>query len=166
MLDSQLQTVDVMDNIVFNTISDYYKILQRRGYHSYADVKKILVLSFYWNFVTSDYRGLIEKKDYSLIERTLNCLFGSTCLIPYPDYLKMGKLKLGEMTEVLARTKAVEAYSEELNLRILDNDVLIADNTRRLDEHNSRVTAIENTKVVKGKSHVQDIPDIVLPPSD
>ena len=97
-----------MDNIVFNTISDYYKILQRRGYHSYADVKKILVLSFYWNFVTSDYRGLIEKKDYSLIERALNCLFGSTCLIPYPDYLKMGKLHIGEMTEMAHRVKTLE----------------------------------------------------------
>ena len=97
-----------MDNIVFNTISDYYKILQRRGYHSYADVKKILVLSFYWNFVTSDYRGLIEKKDYSLIERALNCLFGSTCLIPYPDYLKMGKLHIGEMTEMDHRVKTLE----------------------------------------------------------
>ena len=108
MLDLQLRTVDVMDNIVFNTISEYYKVLQRRGYHSYADVKKILVLSFYWNFVTSDYRGLIRKEDYSLIERALNCLFGSTCLIPYPDYLKMNKLHLGQVTEIAQRMKKIE----------------------------------------------------------
>ena len=108
-----------MDNIVFNTISDYYKILQRRGYHSYADVKKILVLGFYWNFVTSDYRGLIEKKDYSLIERALNCLFGSTCLIPYPDYLKMGKLHIGEITEMAQRVKTLE---ETEVLKAFDGD--------------------------------------------
>jgi hypothetical protein len=67
------------------------------------------------------------------------------------------------MTEVLARTKKVEDYSKELDQRILDNDVLIEDNIRRLDESESRVTDLENTKVVKGKNHIQDIPDIVFP---
>lgn len=42
------------------------------------------------------------------IERALNCLFGANCLIPYPDYLKMGKLKLGEMTELAQRVKTLE----------------------------------------------------------
>ena len=97
-----------MDNIIFNTITDYYKVLQRRGYHSYKDVKRILVLSFYRNFVMNDYRGLISREDYSYIERALNCLFGSTCLIPYPDYLKMGKLHIGEMTEMAQRVKTLE----------------------------------------------------------
>jgi hypothetical protein len=97
-----------MDNIIFNTITDYYKVLQRRGYHSYKDVKRILVLSFYRNFVMNDYRGLISREDYSYIERALNCMFGSTCLIPYPDYLKMGKLHIGEMTEMANRVKNLE----------------------------------------------------------
>lgn len=43
-----------------------------------------------------------------MIERALNCLFGSTCLIPYPDYLKMGKLHLGEITELGCRVKTLE----------------------------------------------------------
>lgn len=108
-----------MDNIIFNTITDYYKVLQRRGYHSYKDVKRILVLSFYRNFVMSDYRGLISREDYSYIERALNCLFGSTCLIPYPDYLKMGKLHIGEMTEMAHRVKTLE---ETEVLKAFDGD--------------------------------------------
>ena len=108
-----------MDNIIFNTITDYYKVLQRRGYHSYKDVKRILVLSFYRNFVMNDYRGLISKEDYSYIERALNCLFGSTCLIPYPDYLKMGKLHIGEMTEMAQRVKTLE---ETEVLKAFDGD--------------------------------------------
>ena len=108
-----------MDNIIFNTITDYYKVLQRRGYHSYKDVKRILVLSFYRNFVMSDYRGLISREDYSYIERALNCLFGSTCLIPYPDYLKMGKLHIGEMTEMAQRVKTLE---ETEVLKAFDGD--------------------------------------------
>ena len=108
-----------MDNIIFNTITDYYKVLQRRGYRSYKDVKRILVLSFYRNFVMNDYRGLISREDYSYIERALNCLFGSTCLIPYPDYLKMGKLHIGEMTEMAQRVKTLE---ETEVLKAFDGD--------------------------------------------
>jgi hypothetical protein len=108
-----------MDNIIFNTITDYYKVLQRRGYHSYKDVKRILVLSFYRNFVMNDYRGLISREDYSYIERALNCMFGSTCLIPYPDYLKMGKLHIGEMTEMAQRVKTLE---ETEVLKAFDGD--------------------------------------------
>ena len=108
-----------MDNIIFNAITDYYKVLQRRGYHSYKDVKKILVLSFYKNFVMNDYRGLITREDYNYIERALNCLFGSNCLIPYPDYLKMGKLHIGEMTEMAHRVKTLE---ETEVLKAFDGD--------------------------------------------
>lgn len=43
-----------------------------------------------------------------LIEKALDCLYGSTCLIPYPDYLKMGKLHLGEMTELVQRIENLE----------------------------------------------------------
>ena len=107
----------------------------------------------------------------------------------------MGKLKLGEITELASRTKALEDNDKILDLRISDNDVLIADNIRRIDEHGtrldahdahlstldgslgsfderisqnkadisnheSRIVAVEQTKVIKGKVHVTDIPDI------
>ena len=97
-----------MDNIVYNTITDYYKLLQKRGYNSPTDTRKILVLCFYWNFMAHDYRGLISREDYLLIEKALNCLYGSTCLIPYPDYLKMNKLHLGSMSEMAQRVKTLE----------------------------------------------------------
>ena len=51
---------------------------------------------------------LDKRKDYHIIEMALNCLFGSNCLIPYPDYLKMGKLHIGEMTEMAQRVKTLE----------------------------------------------------------
>ena len=35
-------------------------------------------------------------------------MFGTNCLIPYPDYLKMGKLHLGQMTELAHRVKVIE----------------------------------------------------------
>ena len=97
-----------MDNIVFNAITQYYTALSKLGYYRYGDVFSLLVLCFLRDFVYQDYRGVLSKGDYSIIERALNCLFGSNCLIPYPDYLKMGKLHIGEMTEMAHRVKTLE----------------------------------------------------------
>ena len=97
-----------MDEMLYNSLSSYFHALEVKGYMSYKDMMKLLVLGFYRDFVFSDYRGIITRDDYLMIERALDCLYGSTCLIPYPDYLKMGKLHLGEMTEMAQRVKTLE----------------------------------------------------------
>ena len=108
-----------MDELIYNGVGSYYNALEKTGYMSYANMQKLLLLIFYRDFVFHDYRGLLSKEDYRLIERALDCLWGSTCLIPYPDYLKMGKLHLGEMTEMAQRirnaenTKVVKIQTEE-----------------------------------------------------
>ena len=186
-----------MDNFVYQSFDKYFQTLGKTGYLSSNNTFKLIVLNFIFELIYKDYRGYVSKEDYLALDRALNCLYGTTCLIPYPDYLKMGKLHLGEMAEVLDRTKAVEDYSKDLDKRILDNDALIADNIRRIDEHgtrldnndshtaeqdellaqhtahltshdetlqahNDRLVAVEGTKVVKGKNHIVDIPDIDL----
>lgn len=97
-----------MGEIVYEALSKYYHALELKGYMSKAQSDKLLVLAFYWDFMYHDYRGLLSKCDYRLIERALDCLYGTSCLIPYPDYLKMGKLHLGEMTEMAQRVKILE----------------------------------------------------------
>ena len=97
-----------MDEILYNSLSSYFHTLEYKGYMPYLQMQKLLVLIFYRDFVYNDYRGLISKDDYLMIERALDCLYGSTCLIPYPDYLKMGKLHIGEMTEMANRVKNLE----------------------------------------------------------
>ena len=98
---------------------------------SNKDSNKALVLSFYWDYIYNQPGQILKRDEYMLVEKALDCLYGSTCLIPYPDYLKMGKLHLGQMEEIDARLRAVE-----------------------------------ETKVVKGKNHIQNIPDIDLTPYD
>ena len=78
-----------MDEIIYNALTSYYHALEKLGYMSNSQAQKLLLLIFYRDFVFNDYRGLISREDYQLIERALNCLYGTTCLIPYPDYLKM-----------------------------------------------------------------------------
>ena len=151
-----------MDNILYDSLSNYYNALELKGYMPHSHAQKLLLLTFYRDFTLKDYRGLLSKDDYHLIERALDCLWGSSCLIPYPDYLKMGRLCLGGVTEIISRTKALEDYSTELDERIDVNDQLISENTNRLNEQGNRLGVLENVKVVKGKSTVTNIPDIDL----
>lgn len=94
--------------MIYQALGSYYHALELKGYMPQKDVEKLLVLTFYRDFVFNDYRGILSREDYYLIERALNCLYGTTCLIPYPDYLKMGKLHLGEMSEMCHRVKTLE----------------------------------------------------------
>lgn len=107
--------VGVMDEIVYQALSRYYHTLEKTGYISYPQMQKLLVLSFYRDFVYKDYRALLSKEDYRCIEWALDCLYGSTCLIPYPDYLKMGKLHLSEVTELAERVRILEENAAQNN---------------------------------------------------
>ena len=97
-----------MDEIIYKALSNYYHALSLAGYMSRSHTERLLVLMFYRDFALKDYRGLLSKDDYHLIERALDCLWGSSCLIPYPDYLKMGKLCLGEISEIGQRLRTLE----------------------------------------------------------
>ncbi len=97
-----------MDEILYEALTKYYHALEMQGYMPNMHSFKLLALIFYRDFVYHDYRGLLSKEDYRLIERALDCIYGTSCLIPYPDYLKMGKLHIGEMTEMANRVKTLE----------------------------------------------------------
>jgi hypothetical protein len=97
-----------MDEILYSALIKYYHALELKGYMSLTQSAKLLVLGFYEDFIFHDYKALLTREDYILIERALDCMYGSSCLIPYPDYLKMGKLHLGEMSEMAQRLKNLE----------------------------------------------------------
>ena len=123
-----------MDKIIYDSLSKYYHVLEQTGYVATTHTQKLLLLIFYRDFTLKDYRGLLSRDDYHLIERALDCLWGSSCLIPYPDYLKMGKLHLGETTEMAQRLKNLE---NEPVLKVIhsmdgqdnpDSDIMIIEN--------------------------------------
>lgn len=97
-----------MDKILYEALSKYYHALELKGYMSKAHSDKLLILAFFWDFTYNDYWGILSKKDYCLIEKALDCIYGTSCLIPYPSYMKSGKLHLGEVTELAQRIKALE----------------------------------------------------------
>ena len=83
-------TVVVMDNITeitANAYKNYFHALSKFGYKSYEDVSKLIVVSIIEDLLTNaNYRYLITEVDYKAMERALNCLMGTTCLIPYYDF--------------------------------------------------------------------------------
>ena len=151
-----------MDEVLYNSLCRYFTTLAKIGTVSYNSVNKLLVLIFYKHFIYEDYRGNLSKEDYNTIEKALDCLFGSTCLIPYPNYLEMGKLHLGDMTEVSQRIGQNESYAKDIDSRLKLNNAVTADNVRRIVNAETRVQVIENTKVVKGKRQIKTIEDIVF----
>lgn len=128
-----------MGEYLYNNIEHYFLALKKVGHYKYKDVYKLLVLIFWYHILFEDYRGYIKRDDYRLIEKGLNCLYGTTCLIPYTRYLKMGNLKLGEMTEVLSRIEKVEDT---------------------VNAWSGGVTI--NNKVIKGKNNIATIKDLDL----
>ena len=130
-----------MDKVLYNSLYRYFSTLTSVGNVSYNNVNKLLVLIFYKHFIYEDYRGNLSKEDYSIIEKALDCLFGSTCLIPYPNYLEMGKLHLGDMTEISHKFTDME-----------DKIVSVKE----------RLSNVENTEVIKEKQEVFEVPDIVF----
>lgn len=124
-----------MDELIYQVLNNYYASLEAKGYTKSSDAYKILILCFYKDFILQDYRGLLSKKDYFLIEKALDCLYGSTCLIPYPEYLKMNKSYLGHLSmdksylnqvnEVIHRIKKLE---DTPVLKLMDvNDTVESD---------------------------------------
>lgn len=97
-----------MDELIYESLCNYFHALGLKGYMPYSAMSKLLVLIFYKDYALGDYRGYISKEDYHLIEHALNCLYGSTCLISYPDYMKTRKLHIGEVSEIAQRIKAIE----------------------------------------------------------
>lgn len=79
-------------NQVSNSLKSYFNALTQFGYKKQADVDKLLAYIFIEELLTGEMRFFITEDDYRLIEKALNCLYGSSCLIPYPKYINEDSL--------------------------------------------------------------------------
>ena len=137
---TQVEAVAVMGEVVYSALSRYYDTLEKLGYLPYSNTEKLLILCFYCDFLLHGYRRPVSREDYLLIERALDCLYGSTCLIPYPDYLKMGKLQLGSIIELSRRIKKIEDTSvlklTPDNIEV-DSDVAVIEDIEDSESNNN-----------------------------
>lgn len=76
--------VKELSNEVLKSILLYYNALHQFGYKSYKDVDKLLAYIFIDDLLKGPMRVYITEKDFRIISKALYCLFGNSCLIPYP----------------------------------------------------------------------------------
>lgn len=103
--------VDVMDEITFEAVNKYFTHLSNVGYFSQSNIDKLLLLTFIQEMIDNDFRGLISEEDYDYINKALYCLYGSSCLIPYPDYYNTKRRRtmyIGSISELTHRVEALE----------------------------------------------------------
>ena len=106
-----------MDEILYNSLLKYFNTLSSVGYVSYKDVDKLLLLTIIQEFIYNDFRGFISEDDYREIEEFLYKIFGTSCLIPYPNYCNdytMNKLHLGDISELSHRVSVNEDNIKEI----------------------------------------------------
>lgn len=129
-----------MDDLLYESCLRYFTSLSTFGYRNEEDVKKLLFYVYIQELVNITPFSISEE-DYKHLEGALYQLYGTTCLMPYPDYCEKAMVThLGDIYEIAARLKDVE----EENI-----------------EQNDRLTTIENTKVVKDEQEdVDEITDI------
>ena len=75
-----------LDNMAYTGVSNYFQALSTFGYKGYKEVNKLLVLLFIEDLLRGPFSLYIDEEDYKTITNVLYCLFGSTCLIPYPEF--------------------------------------------------------------------------------
>ena len=114
-------------------------MLSKFGYVNYDEVYNILYLILIRDFIYNDFYGYITEDDYRYIERSLYCLFGKSCLIPYPEYLTMNNLNLGSISELAYMMKK---NKEDIS-KVIDN-----------------INEIKKTRVIKGDLNGEEIPNI------
>lgn len=132
-----------MDDFLHEILSRYFNTLSVLGYKDYNSVYKVLLLSLIRDFINKDYYGYLTEEDYNTINKSLYCIYGTSCLIPYSNKYSrtMNRLYLGSMSEIAYRLSQLEGGMESFD---------------------NRIQTIENSKVIKPDTTSYDIDDIEL----
>lgn len=77
--------VEITNN-VYASLASYFKTLTNVGYMNQSNVNKLIIYIFLNNLLTGDLSVLISEDDYKEIQHLLSCMYGSNCLMPYPQF--------------------------------------------------------------------------------
>lgn len=78
--------MEELDKLVADSLDRYFTVLGSIGYVSETNTNKLILLQFLQEFL-QEYQGYITEADYTKIESILQCLAGSSCLIPFKEYM-------------------------------------------------------------------------------
>ena len=110
-----------MDDLLYNACVRYFTSLSNYGYQNETEVKKLLFYVFIQELVNTT-SIVISEKDYKDLENALYCIYGTSCLIPYPDYCSNPMYShLGDIAELSARVSKTEDELAVLESQNLDS---------------------------------------------
>lgn len=108
-----------MDDALYESCLRYFTSLANFGYRSEEDVKKLLFYVFIQELVNTT-SIVIPKEDYKHLEGALYSLYGTTCLMPYPDYCENPMTAhLGDIIELSYRVERLEEDVDNINNTIV-----------------------------------------------
>lgn len=119
-----------MVSYLYEILCRYYDRLCNVGYVKQEEVDKILILCAIQKLVDCDFRGLVEEGDYATINNALYKLYGTSCLIPYPDYYndKTKKIMYNcSISELVHRVERLESEGVGVGpgLEIEDKPIIV-----------------------------------------
>ena len=114
-----------MDDLLYNACKRYFDSLFHFGYRNYDDVKKLLFYIFIEELVNTT-SIVISEDDYKAIEKALYCIYGTSCLIPYPNYCTNAMTAhLGDIAELSARVAKTEEDIAGLETQLDETNFVI-----------------------------------------
>ncbi len=130
-----------MVNNVYNSVYKYFNHLSNTGYFRQSNVNRLLLYIGIQELLDNDFRGLVSEEDYNEINKALYCLYGSSCLIPYPDYYNTKNKRTmytGSISEMEHRLSDLEKLLDYQSL--FDSPIVVTDFDESSNEENSEET--------------------------
>lgn len=105
-----------MDDILYDSLSRYFRSLALSGEASRRDVKGLVFLCAVRRML---YRWMIgadgtREDDYRQVEKALYALFGTSCLLPYPQFCKQ---------KTMDRLHLAPFFALKQKMRLLDKEL-------------------------------------------
>ena len=110
-----------LDDLSFEGIVRYFHSLSVFGYKSYSEVYRLLTLFFLKDILNSPLSYYIDSDDYRAIMNLLYKLYGSSCLISYPEYHRSLSLKqiLNDSTLFRISEHNINRITERNTIRVV-----------------------------------------------
>lgn len=79
---------EVISQQALDSLNKYFKTLESTGYMSYRNVYDLLGLLLVDSFLNTELSEFVTEEDYNIISKFLYCIYGRSCLIPYPQFIR------------------------------------------------------------------------------
>ena len=84
--------MEELTKIAEEALNRYFIALSQFGYKKDSELESLLVLLFIEDTVLDTLSEFVTESDYNIILQALECLYGSNCMIDFPEYANYDSL--------------------------------------------------------------------------